>query len=262
MTTSKIRIENVSQVYEKNGAPFVVLDNFNLDIAQNEFVTVVGTSGCGKSTLLNIVGGLVEPTTGQVFIDGSRISGPGRDRGFVFQSYSLFEWLTVSDNILFALKKTAMGDGEKRELVQHYIESVGLVGFEKAYPKELSGGMRQRVAIARALVYKPAVLLMDEPFGALDSQTRGMMQELLLKVWGEHKTTVLFITHDVDEAIFLSDRVIVMSSRPGRLKQEKRIVIPRPRNYEVMTDSLFIESKKELIGAIREETLKTMGTRS
>ncbi|WP_136798935.1 MULTISPECIES: ABC transporter ATP-binding protein [Desulfosediminicola] len=260
MTIPKIKIDNVSQIYNKNGTAFVVLDNFNLEIAQNEFVTVVGTSGCGKSTLLNIVGGLVDPTEGQVQIDGMPISGPGRDRGFVFQSYSLFEWLTVTDNILFALKGTDMGESEKRELVQHYIESVGLVGFEKAYPNELSGGMKQRVAIARALVYKPSVLLMDEPFGALDSQTRGMMQELLLKVWGEHKTTVLFITHDVDEAIFLSDRVIVMSSRPGRLKQDKRIGISRPRSYEIMTEPLFMEAKKGLIESIREETLKTMGT--
>ena len=259
MTTPKINIEEVTQVYDKNGVPFVVLDNFNLKIAKNEFVTVVGTSGCGKSTLLNIVGGLIEPDEGQVVIDGVPISGPGRDRGFVFQSYSLFEWLTVRDNILFSLKKSVMSEVEKREQVQRYIESVGLVGFEQSYPQELSGGMKQRVAIARALVYKPAVLLMDEPFGALDSQTRGMMQELLLRVWGEHKTTVLFITHDVDEAIFLSDRVIVMSSRPGKLKQDKCIDIPRPRTYEVMTDELFIKTKKGLIEAIREETLKTMG---
>jgi len=258
MTTPKINIEDVTQVYDKNGAPFVVLDNFNLKIAENEFVTVVGTSGCGKSTLLNIVGGLTEPDEGQVLIDGVPISGPGRDRGFVFQSYSLFEWLTVRDNIRFSLKKSTLNEAEKRELVQHYIESVGLIGFEKSYPQELSGGMKQRVAIARALVYKPAVLLMDEPFGALDSQTRGMMQELLLQVWGEHKTTVLFITHDVDEAIFLSDRVIVMSARPGKLKQDKCIDIPRPRTYEVMTDKLFIKTKKGLIEAIREETLKSM----
>ncbi len=258
MTTPKINIEEVTQVYTKNGVPFVVLDNFDLKIAKNEFVTVVGTSGCGKSTLLNIVGGLIEPDEGRVEIDGVPISGPGRDRGFVFQSYSLFEWLTVRDNILFSLKKSMMSEVEKQEQVQHYIESVGLVGFEQSYPKELSGGMKQRVAIARALVYKPSVLLMDEPFGALDSQTRGMMQELLLRVWEEHKTTVLFITHDVDEAIFLSDRVIVMSARPGRLKQDRYIDIPRPRTYEVMTDELFIKTKRGLIEAIREETLKAL----
>lgn len=259
MVLPKIGIDGVSQVYTKNGTPFVVLDDFSININENEFVTIVGTSGCGKSTLLNIVGGLVEPSGGQVLIDGEPIQGPGRDRGFVFQSYSLFEWLSVTDNILFSLKKTPMSKSEKSDIVKHYIEAVGLVGFENAYPKELSGGMKQRVAIARALVYNPTVLLMDEPFGALDSQTRGMMQELLLKVWGEHKTTVLFITHDVDEAIFLSDRVIVMSSRPGKLKQEKQINISRPRSYEVMTDSLFIDAKRSLIASIREETLKTMG---
>ena len=258
----KIRIDRITQTYIKKNAPFVVLDNFSIDIAENEFVTVAGTSGCGKSTLLNIVGGLTEPTSGQVLIDGRPIDGPGRDRGFVFQSYSLFEWLNVTANILFALKKTSLSSTEKRDLVRHYIEAVGLRGFENAYPAELSGGMRQRVAIARALIHRPAVLLMDEPFGALASQTRGMMQELLLKVWSEHKTTVLFITHDVDEAIFLSDRVVVMSSRPGALKQDTAIHIPRPRGYEVMTDSLFISAKKGLIEAIREETLETMAVAS
>jgi ABC-type nitrate/sulfonate/bicarbonate transport system ATPase subunit len=218
----------------------------------------VGTSGCGKSTLLNIIGGLLESTAGEVRIDGRPIRGPGRDRGFVFQSYSLFEWLTVEKNIHFALKKSGLPAAEKIEAVQHYIDIVGLNGFEKAYPRQLSGGMCQRVAIARALVYKPEVLLMDEPFGALDAQTRGMMQELLLKVWGEHRTTVVFITHDVEEAIFLSDRVIVMSSLPGRLKAEIAVPIARPRSYEVMTGSAFIDIKRQVIEAIREETLKAM----
>ncbi len=262
MIAPKISIENVSQLFYKSGSPFVVLDNFSMEIAKNEFVTVVGTSGCGKSTLLNIVGGLVEPSDGQVCIDGIPIDGPGRDRGFVFQSYSLFEWLNVERNIFFSLKKSAMKEREKKETVRHYINAVGLSGFEKAYPRELSGGMRQRVAIARALVYKPEVLLMDEPFGALDSQTRGMMQELLLQVWEEHKTTVLFITHDVDEAIFISDRVVVMSARPGRLKLEKTIELTRPRSYEITTEQLFMDAKKELIGSIREETLKTMAVPS
>lgn len=229
-----------------------------MDIRENEFVTIVGTSGCGKSTLLNIVGGLLDPTRGQVLIDNSPVLGPGRDRGFVFQSYSLFEWLTVEKNILFSLKKSRMTSAEKKDAVKEYIEVMGLRGFEKAYPKELSGGMKQRVAIARALVYKPDVLLMDEPFGALDAQTRGMMQELLLNVWEKHRTTVLFITHDVDEAIFLSDRVVVMSARPGKLKLETRIDIPRPRSYEIMTSQKFIDIKRQLIDSIRVETLKAM----
>lgn len=258
MTFPKISIDHVRQVFGRNHSPLVVLEDFNLDVAANEFVTIVGTSGCGKSTLLNIIGGLLESTAGEVRIDGRAIRGPGRDRGFVFQSYSLFEWLTVEKNIHFALKKSPLAAAEKSAAVQHYIDIVGLKGFEKAYPKQLSGGMRQRVAIARALVYQPEVLLMDEPFGALDAQTRGMMQELLLKVWEEHRTTVVFITHDVEEAIFLSDRVIVMSALPGRLKSQLNVPIPRPRSYEVMTDTEFIEIKRQVIEAIREETLKAM----
>ena len=258
MTLPKISIDHIHQVFQRNGSPLVVLEDFNLDVAANEFVTIVGTSGCGKSTLLNIIGGLLEATAGEVRIDGRSIQGPGRDRGFVFQSYSLFEWLTVEKNILFALKKSGLPAAEKNAAVQHYIDIVGLKGFEKAYPKQLSGGMCQRVAIARALVYKPDVLLMDEPFGALDAQTRGMMQELLLKVWEEHRTTVVFITHDVEEAIFLSDRVVVMSSLPGRLKTQFKVPIARLRSYEVMTDAAFIDIKRQVIEAIREETLKAM----
>jgi ABC-type nitrate/sulfonate/bicarbonate transport system ATPase subunit len=258
MIPPKISIDRIRQVFQRNRLPLVVLDDFSLDVAQNEFVTIVGTSGCGKSTLLNIIGGLLESTGGEVRIDGEAIRGPGRDRGFVFQSYSLFEWLTVEKNIHFALKKSGLSPGQKNEAVQHYIDIVGLKGFEKAYPKQLSGGMRQRVAIARALVYRPEVLLMDEPFGALDAQTRGMMQELLLNVWEEHRTTVVFITHDVEEAIFLSDRVIVMSSLPGRLKTQITVPILRPRSYEVMTEAAFIDIKRQVIEAIREETLKAM----
>ncbi len=254
----KISIRNVSKIYTKDNRPFSVLEDFSMDIAENEFITIVGISGCGKSTLLNILGGLTSPSNGQVLIDGVPVAGPGRDRGFVFQSYSLFEWLTVEKNILFALKKSAMSEAEKKEAVHHYIEIVGLKGFENSYPRQLSGGMKQRVAIARALVYRPQVLLMDEPFGALDAQTRVMMQELLLKVWEEHRSTVVFITHDVDEAVFLSDRVVVMSSRPGRFKSESRISLVRPRSYEVYTAPDFIRVKQALFESIRQETLAAM----
>ncbi len=260
MTPPKIAIDHIRQVFQRNRKPLIVLDDFSLDVAANEFVTIVGTSGCGKSTLLNIIGGLLESTAGEVRIDGKAIRGPGRDRGFVFQSYSLFEWLSVEKNIHFALKKSDLTPAQKNDVVQHYIEIVGLKGFETAYPRQLSGGMRQRVAIARALVYNPDVLLMDEPFGALDAQTRGMMQELLLNVWEAHRTTVVFITHDVEEAIFLSDRVIVMSSLPGRLKTQIPVPIPRPRSYEVMTEATFIDIKRQVIEAIREETLKAMAS--
>ena len=254
-----ISIEHVSKSFCKSGEDLLVLDDFSLEVEPGEFVSVVGTSGCGKSTLLKIVGGLEPVTSGRVRIEERLVEEPGLDRGFVFQSYSLFEWLTVENNILFSLKKREMSKKGKKDLVARYIEEVGLQGFENAYPKELSGGMQQRVAIARALVYKPEILLMDEPFGALDSQTRGMMQELLLRVWEKHRTTVLFITHDVEEAILLSDRVIVMSSRPGRIKLEKNVEIKRPRSYETTTSDAFVAIKRELLAAIREETVRVIG---
>ena len=254
----KVELAGVAKVFQVNRAPFVAIERIDLQILQNEFVSIVGTSGCGKSTLLNMVGGLDEPSAGEIRIDGASVRGPGRNRGFVFQSYSLFEWMTVEGNIRFALEKSAIAKSEKAELVRHYIHAVGLAGFETAYPKQLSGGMRQRVAIARALVYKPSILLMDEPFGALDAQTRGMMQELLLKVWEEHKVTVLFVTHDVDEAVFLSDRVIVLASRPGRVKRDIAINLERPRSFELLTDPRFTDYKREILAEIREETLKVM----
>lgn len=254
----KIHIKGISKQFKKEGKVFSALDNFDLKIAENDFVSIVGTSGCGKSTLLNIVAGLTEASQGDVLIEGAKVMGPGRDRGMVFQSYSLFEWLNVEENIRFALKDTPLSASEKNEQVDHYIATVGLKGFEKALPGQLSGGMNQRVAIARALVYKPKVLLMDEPFGALDAQTRGMMQELLLKVWLDHKTTVLFITHDVDEAVFLSDTVVVMSARPGKVKLKKDVPLSRPRSYEVMTQAPFMDIKRTLMESIREETLRYM----
>ena len=254
----KIVVDAVGKIFGEGDDEFLAIDRIDLTVAPNEFVSIVGTSGCGKSTLLNMVGGLAEPTFGEISIDGRPVTGPGRDRGFVFQGYSLFEWMTVEGNILFALEKSRMGKAEKRELVQHFIQEVGLAGFEHAHPRQLSGGMRQRVAIARALVYKPSLLLMDEPFGALDAQTRGMMQELLLKVWEDHKVTVLFVTHDVEEAIFLADRVVVLASRPGRLKRELKVDLPRPRHYDIVTSPEFSAIKRGVLADIREETLKVM----
>ncbi|RWM21648.1 ABC transporter ATP-binding protein [Mesorhizobium sp.] len=254
----KVAIDRVGKIFKVNAAPLVAIERIDVDIRENEFVSIVGTSGCGKSTLLNMVGGLDEPTSGEIRIDGVPVSGPGRNRGFVFQSYSLFEWMTVQNNIRFALEKSALSKAEKSELVAHFVHAVGLAGFEDAFPKQLSGGMRQRVAIARALVYKPSILLMDEPFGALDAQTRGMMQELLLKVWEDHRVTVLFVTHDVDEAIFLADRVVVLASRPGRVKNDIAIELERPRSFSIVTDASFTAYKREIFADIREETLKVM----
>ncbi|WP_246727672.1 ABC transporter ATP-binding protein [Chelativorans sp. Marseille-P2723] len=256
--TPKVAIDAVSRIFLVDGAPLVAIERIDLDIKENEFVSIVGTSGCGKSTLLNMIGGLDEPSSGEIRIDGVPVVGPGRNRGFVFQSYSLFEWMTVEGNIRFALEKSQISNAEKKELVAHFIQAVGLSGFEAAYPRQLSGGMRQRVAIARALVYRPSILLMDEPFGALDAQTRGMMQELLLKVWEDHKVTVVFVTHDVDEAIFLADRVVVLASRPGRVKKDIRITLERPRSFEIITDAKFTDYKREILADIREETLKVM----
>jgi NitT/TauT family transport system ATP-binding protein len=257
-SSSTVEIDGVSKIFRTRNKVFRAIERIDLNVQQNEFVSIVGTSGCGKSTLLNMVGGLDEPTTGEIRINGTRVTSPGRDRGFVFQSYSLFEWMTVRGNILFALEKSNIPKSEKRELTDHFIKAVGLVGFEDAYPRQLSGGMKQRVAIARSLVYKPSILLMDEPFGALDAQTRGMMQELLLNVWEEHRVTVLFVTHDVDEAIFLADRVIVLGSRPGRVKKELKIDLGRPRSFDIVTSPKFADYKREILTDIREETLKVM----
>lgn len=254
----RIAVSNVKKVFTVNGAPFTAIEKIDLDILPNEFLAVVGTSGCGKSTLLNMVGGLDEPTLGQITIDGRPVTGPGRDRGFVFQSYSLFEWMTVAGNIRFALEKSALSAAEKDAAVAELIQAVGLRGFENAWPHQLSGGMKQRVAIARALVYRPKILLMDEPFGALDAQTRGLMQELLLKIWEDHKVTVIFITHDVDEAIFLADRVVVLASRPGRVKSEHLVDLPRPRHPDLLTEPAFAAIKRKVLADIREESLKVM----
>lgn len=254
----KVVVDAVGKIFGEDENEFLAIDRIDLSIATNEFVSIVGTSGCGKSTLLNMVGGLAEPTFGDILIDGKPVTGPGRDRGFVFQGYSLFEWMSVEDNIRFALEKSRMSKAEKAELVRQFVHEVGLAGFEKAYPRQLSGGMRQRVAIARALVYKPSLLLMDEPFGALDAQTRGMMQELLLKIWEDHKVTVLFVTHDVEEAILLADRVAVLASRPGRLKKDIAVDLPRPRSYDIVTSPEFSAYKRDILGLIREETLKVM----
>lgn len=255
---AKIHIDHVGKDFDVDGRRMVAIDTIDLTIEENQFVSIVGTSGCGKSTLLNMVGGLEDPTRGRILIDGMPVTGPGRDRGFVFQSYSLFEWMTVEGNIRFALEKSKMGAREKDEMTAHFIQAVGLAGFEKAWPKQLSGGMRQRVAIARALVYKPSILLMDEPFGALDAQTRSMMQELLLQIWTDHKVTCLFITHDVDEAIFLADRVVVLASRPGRVKRDMMIDLPRPRAFDLVTMPDFIDAKRTILSDIREETLQLM----
>jgi NitT/TauT family transport system ATP-binding protein len=231
----------------------VAIRDLNLSVGENEFVSLIGPSGCGKSTFLLMAAGLDEPSAGELFFNGDPVEGPGEKRGMVFQSYTLYPWLTVAENIRFALQKSSLGANEQKSLVDEFVSLVGLKGFENAYPNQLSGGMRQRVAIARALVYRPQMLLMDEPFGALDAQTRRLMQELLLRIWESHRTTVLFVTHDIEEALLLSDRVYVMSARPGTLKTEVKVDLSRPRFVEMETSPEFLALRRQLLGLIREE---------
>ena len=233
----------------------LALQATDLDVAENEFITILGPSGCGKSTLLRIVAGLDHPTAGSVQLDGRRIAGPGADRGMVFQSYTLFPWLTVLDNVCFGLRERGQPRAEQVASAKRFIAQVGLQGFEQHFPKQLSGGMQQRTALARALANRPRMLLMDEPFGALDHQTRELMQELLLGIWEAEQTTVLFVTHDIDEAVFMASRVVVMSARPGRIKLDLPVNLAHPRHYAMKTTSAFVALKAELTEAVRAEVL-------
>jgi ABC-type nitrate/sulfonate/bicarbonate transport system ATPase subunit len=256
---SRLSIRDVGRTFPgvNGGAPTLALQPTDLDVADNDFITVLGPSGCGKSTLLRIVAGLDEPTQGEVRLDGAAVRGPGAERGMVFQSYTLFPWLTVRENICFGLREKRMPGAQQAEIAARFIAEVGLRGFENHFPKQLSGGMQQRVALARALANDPKILLLDEPFGALDNQTRALMQELLLSIWEQHKKTVLFVTHDVDEAIFMANRCVVFSARPGRIKNALAIDLPYPRHYTVKTTPRFSELKAVVTEDIRAESLKT-----
>ena len=233
----------------------LALQATDLDVAENDFITILGPSGCGKSTLLRIIAGLDRQTAGEALLDGRRITGPGADRGMVFQSYTLFPWLTVQDNVCFGLRERGLPRPQQVAVAQGYLHKVGLKGFENHFPKQLSGGMQQRTALARALANKPRMLLMDEPFGALDHQTRELMQELLLGIWEAERTTVLFVTHDIDEAVFMGSRVMVMSARPGRIKLDHVVPLAHPRHYSVKTTPAFTALKAELTEAVRVEVL-------
>ena len=253
---TKLKIDNVVKEYNGNKGKTVALNGVSLDIKENEFICVVGPSGCGKSTLLNIIAGLLEPTSGAVYLDGKKIEGTGVERGVVFQGYALFPWRTVLKNVMFGLEMKRVPKAQAEEIAKKYIKAVGLEGFEHAYPKELSGGMRQRVAIARAYAADPEVLLLDEPFGALDAQTRVQLQSELLNTWEHEKKTCFFITHDVDEAIILAQRVIIMSARPGRIKRIVDIDIPYPRTQATKTDPRFLELKTEIWNEVYQEFLE------
>ena len=253
---TKLKIDNVYKEYQGRNGKTIALNGVNLDIKENEFICVVGPSGCGKSTLLNIIAGLLEPTSGTVMLDGKVIEGTGVERGVVFQQYALFPWRTVLKNVMFPLEMKKVPKDEAEAIARKYIKSVGLEGFEKSYPKELSGGMKQRVAIARAYAANPEVLLLDEPFGALDAQTRVQLQTELLETWEKEKKTCFFITHDVDEAIILAQRVIIMSARPGRIKKIVDIDIPYTRTQATKTDPRFLELKSEIWNQVYQEFLE------
>ncbi|MCV2396271.1 ABC transporter ATP-binding protein [Actinotalea sp. M2MS4P-6] len=253
-TAPRISVRGVRKVFPLKGEEFVALNGVDLEIADNEFVTVVGPSGCGKSTLLNILAGLDSPTSGEALVGGAAVNGPGPERGVIFQQYALFPWLTVRKNVEFGLKTAGVGKAERRERAEHFISLVGLDQFADALPKMLSGGMKQRCAIARAYAVNPEILLMDEPFGALDALTRVKLQEQLLDTWSAEKRTVMFITHDVDEAVILGNRVVVMAARPGRIFEVIDVDLPYPRTEEVRLSPEFSELRNRVWTAVYHQS--------
>jgi len=252
-----VEISDVAVIFGAGRDAHTAVESTDLEVQPGEFVCILGPSGCGKSTLLNTVAGFVKPTSGNVVVDGESVSGPGPDRGMVFQQYSLMPWKTVRDNVAFGPKLSGRtGGGDSMSIAYTFLNMVGLTKFAKHYPAELSGGMQQRVGIARALANYPSVLLMDEPFGALDAQTRLMMQENLLNIWEDFGTTLMFVTHDVDEAVFLADRVVIMSAAPGRIIDDFIVDIPRPRTHEITTDDRYVQLKRRCMECIRDESLR------
>lgn len=248
-----LKVENLSKVFASKDRSVTAVDGVSFSVDQGEFAVIVGPSGCGKTTILNIVGGLEEASAGTVTVAGKQVDGPGADRGMVFQGYSLFPWLTVRKNVEFGLKMKGISPVERAAEADRYIALVGLSGFEDALPDQLSGGMKQRVAIARTLANKPEILLMDEPFGALDAQTRVMMQEQLAEISRKTGCTVLFITHDIDEAIILGSRVLVMSKRPGRIKADLPIALTCERKHTALVEPEFLKIKKQIMDLLWEE---------
>ena len=256
-----VELRKVGKMFidRKRGRETVALADVSMTIDKSEFACILGPSGCGKSTILNLVAGFEQPNSGAVFVDGRSIAAPDRSRGMVFQQPLLFPWLSVIDNITFGPRMAGAPAEQYAAQAARYVQLMGLTGFEKHYPYELSGGMQQRVALARAWISEPELFLMDEPFGALDAQTRLMMQELLLRVWERSRTTVMFVTHDIDEALFLADRIFIMTARPGRIKENLVVDFARPRNYEtIIFEQQYITLKQRILQAIRGETLLAM----
>jgi len=259
--SSQIVVDNVSHLYRPpRGREVLALDQISIEIANREFVALLGPSGCGKSTLLYLIGGFLPVETGSISVDGIPVVGPGPDRGIVFQHFALFPWKTVRGNVLYGLERQGMRKEEREKRAMDFIQLVGLQGFEDSYPAQLSGGMKQRTAIARTLAFDPKILLMDEPFGALDAQTRGLMQSELLRIWQRTPKTVIFVTHDVQEAVYLADRVAVMSARPGRIKTIVDTKFDK-NDRDIHKDKGFVEKVDELWSLVREEAIKAQGKR-
>lgn len=250
LANSKIYVKDISKTYHSVKGDVVAMQNVNMNVLENEFISIVGPSGCGKSTLLRMIGGLDEMSSGKIVIKDRDIIGPGADRGMVFQTYTLFPWMTVSDNIKYGLKLKKVSVEEQERIVDKYLKVIKLEKFKNSYPKELSGGMKQRVAIARALANSPEVLLMDEPFSALDPQTKADMQLLMRQIWQVEKPTVIFVTHDIEEAVFLSTKIFVMTSRPGTIKKEVPVFLPYERTLELKDTQQFIAIRKQVNGLI------------
>jgi len=253
-----IEVKDFALSYETIDGSVEAVTNTHIHVNPGEFVSIVGPSGCGKSTFLNTVAGFLKPSTGTITVDGELVTSPSAERGMVFQQYSLFPWKTVRENVEFGLKMRGMPRSQRERAARTLLGLAGLEAFEKHYPEKLSGGMKQRVGIVRALATGPKVLLLDEPFGALDAQTRVIMQQILTNMWQRLKISVLFVTHDIDEAIFLSDRVYCMTARPGSIKAEIPIPLERPRQQAMMMSSEFLALRRGLMSLIREESLKAM----
>jgi NitT/TauT family transport system ATP-binding protein len=257
---SRICISGLSKHYRTRGADVPALSNVRLEVEEGEFVSVVGPSGCGKSTLLYILGGFMPADAGSIQVGGKAITGPGLDRGIVFQEYALFPWLTVLQNICYGLEMTRVARGQREQIARNLVRTIGLQGFEDRFPRELSGGMKQRVAIARTLAYDPKILLLDEPFGALDALTRETMQDELLRIWLSNRKTVVMVTHDVTEAVYLSQRVCIMSTRPGRMVRNFKVDIDRSAGREAtVLSEAFNRLRNEVWLAVRHEALASQG---
>ncbi|HHP7232420.1 MAG TPA: ABC transporter ATP-binding protein [Xenococcaceae cyanobacterium] len=258
ITYGLVEVQDLSVKFGDRSKTTLVLDKINFTVEPGSFVCLLGPSGCGKSTVLNTIAGFVNPSAGAIFVDRQTVTKPGADRGFVFQQYSLLPWKTTFQNVELGLRIKGIAKAKRRELVDEYLNRVGLYKHRHSYPHQLSGGMKQRASIVRALIVSPVVLLMDEPFSALDAQTRHMMQELLMEIWQEFKTTVIFVTHDIEEAVLLGDRILVMGVNPGHIKEDIAVDLQRPRHIDDILTPEFMQISRQVLATIREETLKSM----